>query len=228
VVLSMYKVMIVEDDPKISHIIYEHLKKWKYEPFETNDFENIERQFLALKPDLVLLDINLPVYDGFYWCNKFRQFSKVPIIFISSRTENMDIVMAMNMGGDDFIQKPFSLEVLMAKCNAILRRTYTYQQEDKDYLEHKDLILNVSKGSISYRDFEIDLTKNEFQIFFLLMKKKESIVTRDELMQELWESENFIDDNTLTVNIARIRKKLADMGLSDFIETKKRQGYIIP
>ncbi|EKN65526.1 two component transcriptional regulator, winged helix family protein [Neobacillus bataviensis LMG 21833] len=224
----MYKVMIVEDDPKISHIIYEHLKKWKYEPFETKNFENLERQFLKLRPDLVLLDINLPVYDGFYWCNKFRQLSKLPIIFISSRTENMDIVMAMNMGGDDFIQKPFSLEVLLAKCNAILRRTYTYQQQDNDYLEHNGLILHVNKGRISYLDDEIDLTKNESQILFMLMKKKETIVSRDEIMQELWESGDFIDDNTLTVNIARLRKKLSEMGLAEFIETRKRQGYIIP
>jgi len=224
----LYRVMIVEDDPKISHIIYEHLKKWKYEPIKTNDFENLERQFLELTPDLVLLDINLPVYDGFYWCQKFRQLSNVPIIFISSRTENMDIIMAMNMGGDDFIQKPFSLEVLMAKINAILRRTYTYHQENNDYIEHKGLILNMNNGSISYLDCELNLTKNEYQILFLLMKKKETIVTRDEMMQALWESENFIDDNTLTVNIARLRRKLEEMGLSDFIETKKRQGYIIP
>ncbi|WML39825.1 response regulator transcription factor [Neobacillus sp. OS1-2] len=224
----MYKVMIVEDDSKISHIIYEHLKKWKYAPFETNYFEDLERQFLELRPDLVLLDINLPVYDGFYWCNKIRQISKVPIIFISSRTENMDIVMAMNMGGDDFIQKPFSLEVLMAKCNAILRRTYTYQQSENEYLEHNGLILHVNKGRISYHDCELDLTKNEAQILFMLIKKKETIVSREELMQALWESGDFIDDNTLTVNIARLRRKLEEMGLSDFIETKKRQGYTIP
>ncbi|QCJ42732.1 response regulator transcription factor [Bacillus sp. S3] len=224
----MYKVMIIEDDEKISQIMYEHLKKWKFHPFAANDFETLEQQFLTLKPDLVLLDINLPVYDGFYWCHKFRQLSKVPIIFISSRTENMDIVMAMNMGGDDFIQKPFSLEVLTAKINAILRRTYTYQKGNHDYIEHKGLILNMNKGSITYLDFELDLTKNEYQILFLLMKKKETIVTRDEIMQALWESENFIDDNTLTVNIARLRRKLEELGLTDFIETKKRQGYIIP
>ncbi|MCM3764598.1 response regulator transcription factor [Neobacillus niacini] len=224
----MYKVMIIEDDAKISSIISEHLTKWKFEAYSATEFENLDTQFLAIKPHLVLLDINLPVYDGFYWCGKFRQLSNVPIIFISSRDQNMDIVMAMNMGGDDFIQKPFSLEVLLAKINAILRRTYTYQQEDHDFLEHKGLILNISKATISYHDTEMDLTKNEFQILYLMLKKKESILSRDELMQALWESENFIDDNTLTVNIARLRRKLEELGLPEFIETKKRQGYIIP
>ena len=227
VVIRMYRVMIVEDDKKISHIIFEQLKKWRYDPIETVDFEQLESQFLTCLPDLVLLDINLPVYDGFYWCQKFRQLSNIPIIFISSRTENMDIVMAMNMGGDDFIQKPFSLEVLMAKMNAVLRRTYTYQQEDKEVLIHNGLVLNINKGSMTCDNTEVDLTKNEFQILYLLMKKKETIVARDEIMQALWESENFIDDNTLTVNIARLRRKLDELGLKDFIETKKRQGYMI-
>lgn len=224
----MYKIMIIEDDAKISCIISEQLTKWKFDAYEASDFENLDKQFLSIKPHLVLLDINLPVYDGFYWCGKFRQLSNVPIIFISSRDQNMDIVMAMNMGGDDFIQKPFSLEVLMAKMNAILRRTYTYQQEAHDFLEHKGLILNISKGTIAYRETEMDLTKNEFQILYLLLKKRETIISRDELMQALWESENFIDDNTLTVNIARLRRKLEELGLPQYIETKKRQGYIIP
>lgn len=224
----MYKIMIVEDDVKISSIISDQLTKWKFAAYETTNFENLDTQFLDIKPHLVLLDINLPVYDGFYWCRKFRQLSNVPIIFVSSRDQNMDIVMAMNMGGDDFIQKPFSIEVLMAKINALLRRTYTYQQEDHDYLEHKGLILNISNGTIAYQATELDLTKNEFQILYLLMKKKESIISRDELMQALWESENFIDDNTLTVNIARLRRKLEELGLPQFIETKKRQGYLIP
>lgn len=224
----MFKVMIVEDDPKIRDIISEHLLKWRFEPSKITNFENLDEQFIEVKPHLVLLDINLPIYDGFYWCSKIRQLSNVPIIFISSRNQNMDIVMAMNMGGDDFIQKPFSLEVLTAKMNAILRRTYTYQQEEKEVIEHRGLILNLNKGNISYHNSEIDLTKNEFQILYLLLKKKETIVTRDEIMQALWESENFIDDNTLTVNIARLRRKLEDLGLIDFIETKKRQGYMIP
>ncbi|MCH6265477.1 response regulator transcription factor [Bacillus sp. FJAT-50051] len=224
----MFKVMIVEDDPKIRDIISEHLLKWRIEPSKITNFENLDEQFIEVKPHLVLLDINLPIYDGFYWCSKIRQLSNVPIIFISSRNQNMDIVMAMNMGGDDFIQKPFSLEVLTAKMNAILRRTYTYQQEEKEVIEHRGLILNLNKGNISYHNSEIDLTKNEFQILYLLLKKKETIVTRDEIMQALWESENFIDDNTLTVNIARLRRKLEDLGLIDFIETKKRQGYMIP
>ncbi|MDQ1145914.1 DNA-binding response OmpR family regulator [Bacillus sp. SORGH_AS 510] len=223
----MYKIMIIEDDPKISSIIAQTLRKWKFEAIESTDFEHLEQEFRNTKPHLVLLDINLPVYDGYYWCNKFRQLSNVPIIFISSRSQNMDIVMAMNMGGDDFIQKPFSLDVLMAKINAIFRRVYTYQQEDKDYLEHRGLILHVDKNSISFQETEVDLTKNEFQILYLLLKNKETIVSRDDIMTALWESENFIDDNTLTVNIARLRRKLEELGLDQFIETKKRQGYII-
>jgi len=225
--LEMYKVMIIEDDPKISSIIAHTLLKWKFDPIEANDFEHLDKEFMNNKPDLVLLDINLPIYDGYYWCGKFRQLSNVPIIFISSRSQNMDIVMAMNMGGDDFIQKPFSLDVLMAKINAIFRRVYTYKEKEKDYMEHRGLILHVDKGSISYHEKELDLTKNEFQILYLLLKKKECIVSRDEIMTALWESENFIDDNTLTVNIARLRRKLEEFGLDDFIETKKRQGYVI-
>lgn len=227
VVRVMYKVMIIEDDPKISTIISEHLLKWKFEPYETKDFESLETQFTELKPQLVLLDINLPVYDGYYWCSRFRQLSNVPIIFISSRTQNMDIVMAMNMGGDDFIQKPFSLDVLMAKVNAILRRTYSYQKENNELIEHNGVILHIEKSSIVYMDKEINLTKNELQIIYMLLKKKENIVSREELMEALWESENFIDDNTLTVNIARLRRKLEEIGLPHFINTKKRQGYII-
>lgn len=223
----MYKIMIIEDDPKIRSIIAETLRKWKFDAIEPTDFEHLDQEFMTTKPHLVLLDINLPVYDGYYWCNKFRQLSNVPIIFISSRSQNMDIVMAMNMGGDDFIQKPFSLDVLMAKINAIFRRVYTYQKEDKDYLEHKGLILHVDKNSISYQETELDLTKNEFQILYLLLKNKETIVSRDDIMTVLWESENFIDDNTLTVNIARLRRKLEELGLDQFIETKKGQGYMI-
>ncbi|WP_413299400.1 response regulator transcription factor [Bacillus sp. 1P10SD] len=223
----MYKIMIIEDDPKIRSIIAHTLLKWKFQPIEANDFEQIDREFIDSKPHLVLLDINLPIYDGYYWCSKFRQLSSVPIIFISSRSQNMDIVMAMNMGGDDFIQKPFSLDVLMAKINAIFRRVYTYKKEEKDYLEHRGVFLHVSKGIISYREKELNLTKNEFQILYLLLKKKECIVSRDEIMTVLWESENFIDDNTLSVNIARLRRKLDEFGLNEFIETKKRQGYVI-
>jgi DNA-binding response OmpR family regulator len=223
----MFKIMIVEDDKKISLIISESLKKWKFDPYVVEDFENINEISLQLKPHLVLLDINLPVYDGFYWCNQIRQTSNVPIIFISSRTENMDIVMAMNMGGDDFVQKPFSLDVLMAKINAILRRTYTYLNQDKEYLEHKGIILNIEKSSVSFNGIDASLTKNEYHILYLLMKQAGTIVTREEIIQALWEDEQFIDDNTLTVNVTRLRKKLEQLGLEDVIETKKRQGYTL-
>jgi DNA-binding response OmpR family regulator len=223
----MYKIMIIEDDPKISTIIFNYLNKWKFEPALVHDFESLDKQFIEHNPHLVLLDINLPVYDGYYWCRKIREISTVPIIFISSRDQNMDIVMAMNMGGDDFIQKPFSLEVLLAKLNAALRRMYTYQPIDAELIEHNGFVLNINKSSVTYNEQEINLTKNEFQIIYLLLKKKGMIVSREEIMKALWESENFIDDNTLTVNIARLRRKLEEIGLPHLIETKKRQGYVV-
>lgn len=224
----MYKVMIIEDDKKISSILIQHLRKWNFDPVEVTDFEYIDQQFMKVKPQLVLLDINLPFYDGFHWCSKIRQVSNVPIIFISSRNQNMDIIMAMNMGGDDFVQKPFSLDVLVAKMNAILRRTYQPQQQvEKDVLEYKGILLNLENGTVSFQEKEINLTKNEFHMMYILLRNAGSIVTRDEIIHNLWEHEDFIDDNTLTVNMGRLRKKLEQICLMDRIVTKKRQGYLL-
>ncbi|MEW8955316.1 response regulator transcription factor [Clostridium sp.] len=223
----MFKILIVEDDPKIREIILENITKWGYEGKYVEDFSETLNVFIEYNPHLVLLDINLPYFDGFYWCNKIREISKVPIIFLSSRNTNMDIIMAMNMGGDDFIQKPFSLDVLMAKIQAIVRRTYSYANVESDVIEHNGAILNLKDSNLIFNDNKVELTKNEFKILYILMKNNGKVISRDKIMRSLWEDESFVDDNTLTVNINRLRKKLSDVGLDDFIVTKKGQGYII-
>ncbi|KLU65297.1 response regulator protein GraR [Desulfosporosinus acididurans] len=223
----MFKIMVVEDDPKIRDIVIENIKKWNFQGLSVNNFNNVLNAFLEYEPDLVLMDINLPAYDGFYWCARIREVSKVPIIFISSRNTNMDIIMAINMGGDDFIQKPFSLDVLVAKITAILRRTYSYANVESNVLEYKGAVLNLKDCNLMYHDKKTDLTKNEFKILYVLIKNNSQVVSRDKIMEALWEDESFVDDNTLTVNINRLRKKLSDLGLTDFIQTKKGQGYII-
>lgn len=223
----MFKIMIVEDDQKMQQIILESVVRWGFEGRYAQNFNNVFDEFVKYEPHLVLMDINLTAYDGFYWCGKIREISKVPIIFISSRNTNMDIIMAVNMGGDDFIQKPFSLEVLMAKINALLRRTYNYANTISNVIEHNGAVLDLRDSSVRFQDRKLELTKNEFKILQILMKDKGKIVSRDEIMRVLWEDESFVDDNTLTVNINRLRKKLEDLGLSDFIQTKKGQGYII-
>ncbi|WP_234122118.1 response regulator transcription factor [Clostridium hydrogenum] len=222
----MYKVMIIEDEEKIRKVIKKSLEKWGFEAYAIEDFNNIFEEFVNLQPQLVLMDINLPVCDGFYWCNKIRNISKVPVIFLSSRNSNMDIIMAVNMGADDYITKPFSLDVLMAKINAILRRTYSYSEVNLDTVAYKDVILSLKNNTVYYNEKNIELTKNEFKILQILMSKPESIVSREKIMEELWEDESFIDDNTLTVNINRLRKKLKEIDV-EFIKTIKNQGYVV-
>lgn len=223
----MFKIMIVEDDEKMRGIVLESLIRWGFQGYYVQDFNSVFDDFVKYEPHLVLMDINLTAYDGFYWCGKIREISKVPIIFISSRNTNMDIIMAVNMGGDDFIQKPFSLEVLMAKINALLRRTYNYTNALSNIIEHRGAVLNLKDSSIIFQDEKAELTKNEFKILYTLMKENGEIVSRDRIMRALWEDESFIDDNTLTVNINRLRKKLEDLGLIDYIQTKKGQGYVV-
>lgn len=223
----MHKIYVVEDEEKIRNIMVNSISKWGFDVKPVNDFTNILNEFIEFEPHLVLLDINLPSFDGFYWCQKIRAISKVPIIFVSSRSSNMDVIMAMNMGGDDFIQKPFSLDILTAKINAILRRTYSYTNVESSVLEYNDAVLNLKDNTLFYCDKHIELTKNEFQILYILMKQNGEIVSRDSLIRSLWEDEHFVDDNTLTVNINRLRKKLKSIGLEDFIQTKKGQGYIL-
>ncbi len=221
------KIMIVEDEPIIRDMIGESIRKWGYETIILDDFSQVLEIFLKENPHLVLMDINLPVYDGFYWCNKIRDISKVPIIFISSRNTPMDMVMAINMGGDDFIQKPFYEEVLITKIKALLRRTYSYTETDATIIEHDGVILNLNNGDVFYGDKKAELTKNEFKILSILMQNKGSVVSREKIMRNLWEDESFVDDNTLTVNITRIRKKLAELGKENYIATMKGEGYII-
>jgi len=221
------KIMIIEDEPTIRDMIGESIRKWGYETIILDEFSQVLEVFLKENPHLVLMDINLPVYDGFYWCNKIRDVSKVPIIFISSRNTPMDMVMAMNMGGDDFIQKPFYEEVLIAKIKALLRRTYSYTETISTVIEHNGIMLNLNSGDVFYGEKKAELTKNEFKILNILMQNKESVVSREKIMRSLWEDESFVDDNTLTVNIARIRKKLAELGKENYITTMKGEGYII-
>lgn len=216
----MYKIMIIEDDITIAKVVAEHLKKWDYEVYYVTDFKNILQQFIDFNPQLVLLDIVLPFFNGFHWCSEIRKISKVPVMFISSAQDNMNIVMAMNMGGDDFIVKPFDLNVLTAKVGAMLRRTYSFQGQ-VNVIEHRGVVLNLSDTTLTYKNNKIELTKNDYKILQILMENVGKVVSREDIMQRLWESDNFIDDNTLTVNITRLRKKLAEYGLKDFIITKK-------
>jgi DNA-binding response OmpR family regulator len=218
--------MLVEDDEKIRRIVADTLRKWKYEVIEISSFEQVLDEFTAGQPHLVLLDVNLPVYDGFYWCQQIRSVSKVPIIFLSSRNQNMDVIMAINMGADDFVQKPFDLGVLVAKVSALLRRNYTYQDESLQ-MAHRQLIFHLSNSSIEYGGQTAELSRNEFIILQTMMRNIGKIVSRDSLMQVLWSDEQFIDDNTLTVNVNRLRRKIALLGLEDFIVTRKGMGYII-
>ncbi|OPJ57730.1 response regulator transcription factor [Clostridium oryzae] len=223
----MYRILIVEDEEKISDAIKKSLEKWGFEVYKIKDFNKVFEEFLDMAPQLVLMDINLPAYDGFHWCSKLRNVSKVPVIFISSRSTNMDIVMAVNMGGDDYIIKPFSMQVLVAKINAVLRRTYSYVDSAMDVIECKSAVLSLKDNMLYYQGENIELTKNEFKILYMLMRNYGTIISREDIMQELWQDENFIDDNTLTVNINRLRKKLNQVGLNSFIRTIINQGYVI-
>ena len=222
----MYKILLVEDDEIISKSIMQHLENWDFEVITARDFKNITNEFIECNAHIVLLDLILPFYDGFYWCKEIRKISNVPIVFLSSASDNMNIVMAVNMGGDDFISKPFNVSVLLAKIQAILRRTYD-MPNGISILEHKGIILNLNDFTLSYRDKSIELTKNEFRILETLLVNKGKIVSRDTLMMKLWQDDNYVEENTLTVNVTRLRKKLEDLGIDDFIKTKVGLGYII-
>lgn len=223
----MFKIMVIEDDVSLKNIISECLSKWGHDVHQIENLENIIEEFRNYKPQLVLLDINLPFYDGFHWCNEIRKISKVPIIFISSRNSNMDVIMGVNLGSDDYIQKPFSIDVLVAKVNALLRRTYNFVDNNSNQIVHNGVILDLSTATISYEGRIVELTKNEIKILHELMKYKGQIVSRNKLMKKLWDSDWFVDDNTLTVNVNRIRVKLNEIGLENFIDTKRGLGYII-
>lgn len=220
----MYKILIIEDDAVISEQVSRYLARWGYETTCAEDFENILPQFVSFAPQLVLLDIGLPFYNGYYWCGEIRKVSQVPVVFVSSASDNMNIVMAMNMGGDDFIVKPFDLEVLLAKVQAILRRTYAFQNQST-VMEHRNVILNLADMSLLYQGAKLELSKNEFRILQLLYENAGRTVSRETIMKRLWDNECFVDDNTLTVNMNRLRRKLEEAGIQDFIATKKGVGY---
>lgn len=216
--------MIVEDDEVIASAIQKHLETWNYEVYVIDDFEHVLEKYVQIQPELILLDISLPFYNGYHWCEQIRKISSVPIIFISSASENMNIVMAISMGADDFITKPFDFSVLTAKIQALLRRTYSFSKS-MQVLTYKELVLNILDATISYQEQTIDLTKNELKILQILFEKSETFVSRDDLMMALWQSNEFIDDNTLSVNMNRLRKKLDDFHIEHLIQTKKGLGY---
>ncbi len=223
----MFKIMVVEDDPQISSIISENITKHSFDCCRVRQFDNVLNEFIEYAPDLVLMDINLPCYDGFYWCGKIRVLSKVPIIFISARNADMDIIIATNMGGDDYLIKPFPIDVLMAKVSGLLRRVYSYNDREMNVISYKGLILNSDDGTIQYGEKSATLTRNELLIMNTLLKNRGVTVSRERIIRTLWKDSSFIDDNTLTVNIARLRKKLSETGLPDYIETRKNEGYLI-
>ena len=222
----MYKILIVEDDETIASTVEKRITAWGYEARRVLDFRNVISEFAAFDPQLVLLDVMLPFYNGYHWCNEIRKISKVPVIFLSSAADNMNIVMAMNMGGDDFVSKPFDLDVLIAKIQAVLRRTYDFNGQT-GLLEHRGAILSMSDAVLTYQGERVNLTQNEYRILLTLMENKGKIVNRDLLMTKLWETDSFVDENTLTVNVTRLRKKLAEAGLENYIITKKGIGYMV-
>ena len=222
----MYKIMIVEDDSVIAGTIARHMESWGCTVHCAENFQKVLGEFVAFDPQLVLLDVSLPFYNGFHWCSEIRRLSKVPIIFISSASDNMNIVMAMNMGGDDFIAKPFDLHVLAAKVQAVLRRTYDFSGQTS-LLEHRGAILNMGDATLTFEGKKEELTKNEYKILQTLLENKGRAVSRDALMTKLWETDCYVDENTLTVNVTRLRRKLDAVGLTGFIITKKGIGYLI-
>jgi len=224
----MYKILIIEDDNIIAERLTEELSRWGHDTRTVGDFGNILKCFAEFSPDMVLLDISLPFYDGYYWCRSIREVSGVPIIFMSGAGDNMNIVMAMNMGADDFIVKPFNMDVMVAKVQALIRRTYEFSPAlNSAVIEHGGILLNMTDASLSFEGRKIGLTKNEYMILEILMRNKGRIISREDIMTKLWEDETFIDENTLTVNMSRLRRKLADENISDLIKTKKGMGYII-
>ncbi|QUH18882.1 response regulator transcription factor [Alkaliphilus sp. B6464] len=225
----MYHVMIVEDDKKIASLIQSHVERYGYKAYIVEDYSNIKSEFIKHNPHIVLMDINLPFYDGFYWCRDIRTISKAPIIFISARSSDMDQVMAIENGGDDYITKPFSYDVLIAKIKSALRRVYGEYSENNnsEVYEVKGLYLNINQNTLEFNEIKIELSKKEFLLIHSLLKKPNTIISRDELLEILWDDVDFVDDNTLSVNITRVRKRLEELGIRNAIETKRGQGYSI-
>ena len=222
----MHKIMMIEDDPVIAKTVGETLTSWGMEVYCVEDFQNVMAEFTSFSPQLVLLDISLPFYNGYHWCQEIRRVSQVPILFLTSASDNVNVVMAMQLGGDDLLAKPFDLQVLSAKVQALLRRAYDFGPPSH-LLSCSGAVLNVSDGTLDAHGQRVELTRNECRILQLLLEHKGEIVSRDALMTRLWESDSFVDENTLTVNIARLRRKLEAAGLPDFIRTRKGAGYLV-
>lgn len=222
----MYKILIIEDDQGIAEGIQTRCQSWGFEVQCVKDFKDVLHTFVSFHPHLVLLDITLPFYDGFYWCSEIRKISKTPIIFISSATERMNMLMAMNMGGDDFVCKPFDIDVLLAKIHVLLRRTYDFSNENT-VLEFHGALIDTDKQVVMYQAQQIALSKNEYLILICLVKNKGKVVSREKLMNALWQTDSFVDENTLSVNVNRLRKKLENAGMDHVIETKFKVGYMI-
>ncbi|HFU4562246.1 TPA: response regulator transcription factor [Streptococcus suis] len=220
----MQRILLVEDDKTISQLVAKNLINWGYQVQEVKDFQTVLDQIRDFQPHLILLDIGLPFFNGYYWCQEIRKTSRVPIMFLSSHDQPMDIVMAINMGADDYVTKPFEMTVLLAKIQGLLRRTYDFVGE-QSLLWFEEASLDLKTMQVSYGQAVEELTRNEFQILRVLFEHGKEVVSREELMRELWNSDIFVDDNTLSVNIARLRKKLAELGLPDLIATKKGVGY---
>lgn len=221
-----YRIFLVEDDPVIARVVQNHLEGWGYVTQCATDFSDVLTQFTDFDPQLVLLDISLPFFNGYHWCAEIRKLSRVPILFLSSASDNLNLITAMNMGGDDFVAKPFDLAVLTAKVQALLRRSYDFAGQTR-LLEHNGVILNLEDASLLYEGETLELSKNEYRIMLTLLERTGSVVSRETLMEKLWATDSFVDENTLTVNVARLRKRLGAIGLSDFIETRKGLGYMI-
>jgi DNA-binding response OmpR family regulator len=224
--MHMHRILIVEDDGAIAGAIRRHVETWGFEAHAVADFQNVLREFVKYDPQLVLLDIALPFFSGYHWCGEIRKISKVPVIFLSSASDNMSIVMAVSLGADDFIAKPFDLTVLTAKIQAVMRRAYDFSVRS-DIIEHRGAILNAADATLHFDGQKIDLTRNEYRILLTLMEGRGKVVGREALMQRLWETDSFVDENTLSVNVARLRRKLEAAGLPGFIETKKGLGYLV-
>ena len=221
----MYRIFLAEDDEVLCSLIKKHLESWGYQVTAAEDFADIMGEFVRSEPQLVLLDLKLPYFNGFHWCEEIRRVSQVPIIFLSSAADDMNMVMAMSRGADDFVAKPFNLEVLSAKVQAILRRTYSFGSSG-NLLEHRGAVLNLESGNLSYQGQSVELTRNELRILNLLFSQAGNVVSREAIMQMLWENDDFVDDNTLTVNINRLRRKLEGIGLKNMILTRKGLGYM--
>lgn len=224
--MERYKIFLVEDDPVISKAVADRLTMWGYQVKTVENFAKVLEEFLSFEPQLVLLDIGLPHQSGYFWCREIRKHSKIPIVFLSSASDNLDVITAMDLGGDDFISKPFDLSVLTAKIHAVLRRAYSFQGTTS-LVERQGVVLDLAASSLSCSGGRLELTKNELRILRVLMENAGHPVSRSELMKRLWESDSFIDGNTLSVNMTRLRKRLETVGLSAFVTTKKGQGYLV-